>query len=179
MVSDGAAQLVHSWSCLSNFLGSANDIRRILQRPFSPEEKTWKDQWLFLIYCKLIQYAGAAVCFRGLFFGQKQECIVNQEHLRETAPNSKCTLVHTCPYTWNTLWHHAVPSGMRMCYSPLKSQRLDFKFILKELDHNTAPSNSCSTYVSSYKIEFSIHFSFVFSLIKRILGWKNMRKIYW
>lgn len=118
MVSDGAAQLVHSWSCLSNFLGSANDIRRILQRPFSPEEKTWKDQWLFLIYCKLIQYAGAAVCFRDLFFGQKQE-------------------------------------------------------------YNTAPSNSCSTYMTSYKIKFSTHFSFVFSLIKRILAWKNMHKIYW
>lgn len=99
IVSDGAAQLVHSWSCLSNFLGSANDIRRILQRPFSPEEKTWKDQWLFLIYCKLIQYAGASVCFRGLFFGQKQECIVNHGNTsgkRHQIQSARwCTHVHT------------------------------------------------------------------------------------
>lgn len=52
IVSDGAAQLVHSWSCLCNFLGSADDIRCILQWTFPPEEKKWKDQ-------SFIQYAGA------------------------------------------------------------------------------------------------------------------------
>lgn len=40
IVSDGAAQLVHSWSSFSNFLGSTDDIRCILQWPFPPEEKT-------------------------------------------------------------------------------------------------------------------------------------------
>lgn len=42
IVSDGAAQLVHSWSCLGNFLGCADDIRRILQWPFAPVQKMWK-----------------------------------------------------------------------------------------------------------------------------------------
>lgn len=60
IVGNGAAQLVHSWSCLCNFLCSADNIRRILQWPFPPGERKSKDQSLFLIYCSLIQYAGAA-----------------------------------------------------------------------------------------------------------------------
>lgn len=74
IVSDGAAQLVHSWSCFGNFLGSADDIRCILQWPFPPGDTKSRDQWLFLIWSaasfnmQWLHLIHGAVCFGRVFF---------------------------------------------------------------------------------------------------------------
>lgn len=63
---------------------------------------------------------GVAVCYRRLFFGQKQERIVNhdtsgKQHQIQSA--RWCTYVHT----QKKHWHHTVPSERRMHYGPLKT----------------------------------------------------------
>lgn len=70
VIRDGAPQLVHPRSGLCDFLGGADDIRRILQRPFPPVEGKWRDQSLFLI--RLIQNAGATSQYGDMFVFQSQ-----------------------------------------------------------------------------------------------------------
>lgn len=71
IVCDGAAQLIHSWACLCDLLGSTDDIRCILQWPFSPAENradgSVRDSDLLLpssIYRSNSLHQEVAVCLR-------------------------------------------------------------------------------------------------------------------
>lgn len=114
IVSDGAAQLVHSWSCLCNFLGSTDDIRRILQWPFPPGEKMVERSVTIADLLHPCVQSRSSTSVMWAFFGKvdfttcyRQRLIVTYEKCSCLKKSQKCKTINklTILLKAENLWH--------------------------------------------------------------------------